>query len=237
MTPGQSSSPGGGPARAPQVLAKTSLISSMAMSQRTPSHCPAMSMSVWTVASRSARRERVQLHHVGPRREVRVTAMREDLTVTSKHASGRAPMSCAVPRMNSVRVVTHPRVVRRDVVGHVVQDQPGTAPAQLRAGGREPVGAAETLVDHVAPDAVRRADDVVRRQVGQRRAERGLKRGVARGRPRGRQGYAPTRPSARRRRRRPARRRPRPRPAPGRAGGRAPPARDRSRSHGQVSTS
>ena len=38
MTYGQNSSAGAGPACSPQVLANTSLVSSIAMSQRTPSH-------------------------------------------------------------------------------------------------------------------------------------------------------------------------------------------------------
>ena len=54
MTAGQNSSAGAGPVRPPQVLAKTWLVISMAMSQRIPSHCPAMSDRVATVAARRA---------------------------------------------------------------------------------------------------------------------------------------------------------------------------------------
>ena len=45
---------GSWPACPAQVLAKTWLVSSMAMSQRIPSHCPAMSPSVCAVAARIA---------------------------------------------------------------------------------------------------------------------------------------------------------------------------------------
>ena len=42
------------PARSPQVRRKTSLVISMAMSQRTPSHCPAISISVLAARVRRA---------------------------------------------------------------------------------------------------------------------------------------------------------------------------------------
>src|SRR5436305_307537 len=54
ISPGQYSSPGGGPARSPQVRAKTSFVISIAMSQRTPSHWPRMPTSVSATASRGA---------------------------------------------------------------------------------------------------------------------------------------------------------------------------------------
>ena len=54
-----------------------SLVISMAMSQRIPSHWAAMSDSVCAVAARGAGGERVELHDVGPGREVRVAAVRE----------------------------------------------------------------------------------------------------------------------------------------------------------------
>jgi hypothetical protein len=52
ITPGQKSSPGAVPARSPHVRANTSVMSSIAMSQRTPSHCDAMSRSASTVPMR-----------------------------------------------------------------------------------------------------------------------------------------------------------------------------------------
>ena len=54
ITAGQNSSAGSGPAWPAQVLAKTWLVISMAMSQRIPSHCSAMSSSVSAVAARIA---------------------------------------------------------------------------------------------------------------------------------------------------------------------------------------
>src|SRR5512136_97766 len=49
----QYSPAGGDPARAPQVCSKTRVMRSIAMSQRTPSHWPAISWSVWMAARRS----------------------------------------------------------------------------------------------------------------------------------------------------------------------------------------
>ena len=49
---GQKSSAGGMPARCPHVPANTSVMSSIAMSQRTPSHCEAMSQSASTLPVR-----------------------------------------------------------------------------------------------------------------------------------------------------------------------------------------
>ena len=125
-----------------------------------------MSISVSAVASRSARREGVQLHDVRPRREVGVTAVGEDLAGDVEPGRpGRASRS-AVAADEPLRVVAHPGVVGRDVVGHEVQEQPGAAPAQLGPGDREAGGTAERVVDDVAADAVRRADDVVRCRSG-----------------------------------------------------------------------
>ena len=69
---------GAGPARSPQVRAKTSLVISIAMSQRSPSHWPPISISVSRDRVAQRGRERVELHDVGPRREVRVAAPGED---------------------------------------------------------------------------------------------------------------------------------------------------------------
>ena len=82
MSVGQKSSGGTGPARSPHVRANTSLVISIAMSQRTPSHCSPMSTSVSATASRSAGEKALSWHDVGPRREVRVAALGD-------HAGGR----------------------------------------------------------------------------------------------------------------------------------------------------
>ena len=57
-------------------------------------------------------------------------------------------------------------MVGRDVVGHVVQDQPHAAGGQRRTRRGEPRWPAEARVRHVSAHTVRRADDVLGRTSG-----------------------------------------------------------------------
>ena len=59
-------------------------------------------------------------------------------------------------------------MIGRDVVGHVVQEQPDAAGGQRGARLRQSPGAAERVVDDVLAHAVRRSDHVVGAQAGQR---------------------------------------------------------------------
>ena len=65
------------------------------------------------------------------------------------------------------RAAGDPRVVRGDMIRHVVQEQPDTPRGQGCPGRGQPAGAAEGGVGHVAVDAVRRSDYVTALQVGQ----------------------------------------------------------------------
>ena len=125
---------------------------------------------------------------------------------TSSHAPGVAPRGRPrVPRTNrSGCSVTH-GWSGRDVVGHVVEQQPqpraGAAAARAAAS---PLGPPKRGVDDVAAHAVRRADDVARSPG--RAARRGTTPAAPASAQRdraARPGCAPRRPSARRRRRRP----------------------------------
>ena len=132
ISAGQYSSAGAGPARSPQVRANTSLVISIAMSQRSPSHCSPMSISVSATASRSSGGERVELHDVGPRREVRVAAARDDRRAgVRRNAAGSRARSSSVPATKQLGPLGEPRMVGRDVVGHVVEDQPEAARGEL----------------------------------------------------------------------------------------------------------
>ena len=75
-------------------------------------------------------------------------------------------------------VLGEPRVVGRDVVGDVVEDQPEAPRGELLARVRERVAAAEARVDRVVAHAVRRADHVLVAQIGERRAVAGVELGV-----------------------------------------------------------
>ena len=125
--------------RSPQVRSKTSFIISIAMSQRTPSHC--VGDRAERVDHRAAQvgRERVQLHDVGPGREVRVAAVREH-AVADLHERGRVALEVVVaPADEVLGVRLRPRVVGRDVVRHEVEDQLQAALARApRAPPRGP---------------------------------------------------------------------------------------------------
>ena len=70
--------PSAGRLTAPQVRAKTSLVISIAMSQRTPSHMPARSRQQRAHRRAQRGRERVELDDVRPGREVRIAAAGDD---------------------------------------------------------------------------------------------------------------------------------------------------------------
>ena len=102
---GQYSSSGFAPARSPQVRWKISFSISMAMSQRTPSHWPAM------ISSRSDGRltqpgvEGVELQDIGPGREEGVPAAGEHIAPGSEKAAGSRTASSVIPLDEVLRVV------------------------------------------------------------------------------------------------------------------------------------
>ena len=117
------------------------------------------------------RRERVQLHDVGPGGEVRVAAVREH-AVAHAHERRRVALEVLLPALDEVLGVRlRPRVVGRDVVGHEVEDQPEPARRERLARRGETIRAAEVLRHGVVADAVRRADDVGDGEAGQRLLE------------------------------------------------------------------
>ena len=125
-------------ARSPQVRSKTSFIISIAMSQRTPSHCVGDRPSVSIDGAAQVGRERVQLHDVGPGREVRVAAVGEHAARRpARTRPGRARGRPRSPRTKYSGCVVRPRVVGRDVVRHEVEDQPQPALGERLARRRE----------------------------------------------------------------------------------------------------
>ena len=119
-------------------------------------------------------RERVKLHHIGPRREVRVAAVGQDVP-GGPHPGRRLRLDVSLVAIDQqLRVGRHPGMVGRDVVGHIVQEQPDATGGQLGARFGEGPGAAERVVDDVPAYAVRRSDHVVTPYVGQSIPERDL---------------------------------------------------------------
>ena len=154
-------------------------------------------------------RERVQLDDVRPGREVRVAAVREDARRRrARTTPDRARGPRRSPRTKYSGCVGRPRMVGRDVVRHEVEDQAEPALRERRARRGEPVRPAQLRVDHVAADAVRRADHVLASRSRAARAGRTRPAPRSRARSRPRPGCAPRRPSARPRRSRARRSRP-----------------------------
>ena len=130
------------PSHAAQVRAKTSLVISIAMSQRTPSHCAPTSIS--SLGDRVAQRgrERVELDDVRPRREVRDRGRgRRSRRPSRRNAAGSRARSSSVPADEVARGAPSSHgMVGRDVVGHVVEDQPEPARGELARAARAPPG-------------------------------------------------------------------------------------------------
>ncbi len=141
------------------------------MSQRTPSHCVAIRLSSPSIASCRAGVAVVQLERVGPAVEVRVAAVGEDAASRPR----RRPRvvlrlvgeELLVARHEPVRVLGHPRVVRRHVVRDEVEDEPQAPLAQAPAEAGERRVAAEVRVDPVVADREAGAADVRLAEVGQ----------------------------------------------------------------------
>ena len=79
-------------------------------------------------------------------------------------------LGCAA--LNEVfRMVRRPRVIRRHMVGHKIQDQPHTPCGQLRPGLRQSFRTADAHIHPVRFDAIRRTDVVLRRKIRQQPTE------------------------------------------------------------------
>ena len=165
--------PAAAPARSPQVRSKMSFIISIAMSQRTPSHCSAIEPSVSIDGAAQVGRERVQLHDVGPRREVRVAAVRQH-AVADLDERGRVALEVVVAALRRSTPGAPPSTGGRARRGSARSR--GSAAGRARrapcAPRRGPSGPPRCVVDRVVADAVRRADHVVARvKSGQRAPE------------------------------------------------------------------
>ena len=227
-----STRPGGaGPARSPHVRAKTSLVISIAMSQRSPSHWPPIAIRVSRDGLAQRRREGVELRHVGPRGEVGVATLGDHAARGAQERLGVAREVLLGAGQQALGTRGRPRMVGGDVVGHVVEDH---ARGPARRAARAPPPA--------RPDrrSARRRRSRARSRASRsrpRRAGRGGRRGWPRPAPgpparsAGPPGCAARRPSARRRRRAAPRARPTRRRAPRRAR-----AASRARGRGAAAT-
>ena len=96
----------------------------------------------------------VELEHIRPRREVGIPAAGEHRSSRLDERRRIVPRIVGVPLNEVFRVIADPGMVRRDVVGHKVEDQPQAAFAEHAACGGKPLRTAEVFVDDVAAHAV-----------------------------------------------------------------------------------
>jgi len=115
--------------------------------------------------------EGVELGGVGPDREIGIAPVGEYLVMaggwSQKEVIGLAVHVLARAVDETLGVGFQPGMVHGDVVGHEVQHQPQSARGQPLAQGRQLVAPAEVRIDLVAVDGIGRADDILRRKVGQ----------------------------------------------------------------------
>ena len=93
------------------------------MSHRTPSHWLASEPRSRDGAAQVGR-ERVELHHVGPRGEVRVATVRDDELADADERPRVALEGGLIAADEVLGMCLEPRMVQGDVVRDEVEDQP-----------------------------------------------------------------------------------------------------------------
>ena len=109
----------------------------------------------------------IQLRHIGPRREKRIAAARDEPNVAiaqldRPECGGRLTECRGVSGDEPVRVVGHPGMVEPDMVGDEIDNQVHAARVQCVARRSKSGQAAHPVVGLVARDAECRPDDVAR---------------------------------------------------------------------------
>jgi len=126
-------------------------------------------------------RERVELHDVWPRRKIRIATERVDVPA---HLDERSWIGREVGRGSldeQLGTGARPRVVGGDVVRHEVEHEAKAAARERVASGAKTGRAAEVRVDDVFPDAIGRADHILRAVAGERFGEARAQRRVRHG--------------------------------------------------------
>ena len=145
------------------------------MSQRTPSHCPAILVELADHRLLQVRVAVVELQRVGPAVEVRVAAVGEHQRASSRlHAAVvlRCASQVALAAMDKVvRMLVDPRVIRRHVVRNEVEHQLQSALLQPLSQACQRRSATQIAMDGVALDGEPGAGDVFVLQVRQRFGE------------------------------------------------------------------
>ena len=157
----------------PQVRSKTSGSTSMAMSQRTPSHCPAILHQLADHRLLQSPVAVVELQRVGPAmrstdRGRRPAPAARFLRLHPAVVLRRASQIALAAMDEVVRVLLDPGVIRGHVVGDEVEHQPQSASVQPLAQACQRRVAAQIAMDGVVRDREPGAGDVFVLEVRQR---------------------------------------------------------------------
>ena len=137
------------------------------MSQRMPSHWLAILKTVSLTACRSPRLKRIQLQYIRPSREVRVTSAGTYGSSYLKVGCWVVPGVVGVPSNEVLRMFGDPRVIRRYVVRHEIEDQLHAPLGEFLTGDGETLRTSEMFVNDIASHAIRRSNVVFRSKVRQ----------------------------------------------------------------------
>ena len=121
--------------------------------------------------SAQGRSKGVQLNDIRPCREVRISAIGQDMTVNLN--KGLSVRSQLVGRAGheQLRLARCPRMIRSHVVGDEVQDQAQPPRRKRLPSAGERASAPEMIIDNIAAYAVGRSHNIVGLPIGQSRVE------------------------------------------------------------------
>ena len=155
----------------------------MAMSQRTPSHCPAIFSSSPIIASCSGRVGVVELECVGPAGEIRITAVGEDQiivpTLDPDVVLRSASQVMFSTRNEIVGMIFEPRMIEPHVIGYEVKHELQASLAESLAQAGQRSVPPKILMHRVAGDRKAGAGDVFLAQVRERLLELAAPLGIA----------------------------------------------------------
>ena len=137
------------------------------MSQRMPSHCPAISADGLDHRLPQPRLKGVELKHIGPGREVGIPAAGKHLSSRLDERRRIVARIVSVPLNEVFRMIVDPWMVWRHVVRDKIEDEAQPALTEHGSRGGESLRPAEVIVNDVAAHTVGRADIVLRHKVGE----------------------------------------------------------------------
>src|SRR5271169_2444921 len=102
----------------------------------------------------------VELQNIRPCREIRVSSAGENASMHLNVGCRFVPVILNIPVNEVLGMLGDPRVIRRYVVGHEIQEQLHASLRKLSPGNGKACGTSEVFVNHIASYAVGRSDVV-----------------------------------------------------------------------------